>query len=113
MLLTKWLIALAILFLMGSLLSGVIEQQYLGSSQVGVLHGLIAGYQQANFSNPIIGIASIFSIVWNSLKAIWQMFWWNYAFFDGYWVIFKYLGWCISLGVVITLVLSLTRGVSL
>jgi hypothetical protein len=110
---TKWLIALAILFVVGSLLSGIIEQQYLGSSQVGVLHGLIGGYEQVDFSNPLIGIGSLLSIVWNSFKALWNMFWWNYAFFDGEWVIIKYaLFWPISFGMVITLVLSLTRGIS-
>ena len=58
-------------------------------------------------TNPITFVVGVFNIIWDYIGVIWNMLWWNYAMFVGVWSIFKYIGWCISLGVVISLVLAI------
>jgi hypothetical protein len=62
-------------------------------------------------TNPISFVIGVFNIVWNYIKLLWNILWWNYSFLTGFWAVFKYLGWCISLGLIVTLVMAL-RGTS-
>ena len=49
--------------------------------------------------------------VWNSLGALWNMFWFNYGYLSGDFLIFKYILWCISLGFIFSIGLAI-RGTS-
>jgi hypothetical protein len=111
------LIGLAILWLIGSLISLTLENSYLGQeaqydaggNQVGTVSTLdkLMSPQFSDATNPISAVIEGFQVVWSYLSVIWNMLWWNYAMFVGVWVIFKYIGWCISLGVVISLILAI------
>jgi hypothetical protein len=110
-------IGLAILWLIGSMISLTLEQTYIGQeaqfdnsgNQIGTVSTLdqLMSPQFAQITNPVTFVVGIFNIVWDYLKALWNMLWWNYAMFTGVWSIFKYVGWCISLGVVVSLVLAI------
>jgi len=108
----KWIISLAILFLGGTILSGLLDMQYIGSGEASLFQRLIEGGEQLNFSNPITGIYSILKVGWTYMQLIWAMFWWDYSFFYGSYEIIRYFCWTISVGIIVSLILSITRGTS-
>jgi hypothetical protein len=122
------LIGMAMLWLIGTLISLTLENSYLGQEpqyeeqiidgetvlvRVGSVSTLekLMSPEFSEMTNPISFVVGVFNIVWDYLGIIWNMLWWNYSFFTGVWSIFRYVGWCISLGVVISLVLAI-RGTS-
>jgi len=118
------LIGLAMLWIIGSLISLTLEGSYLGQDaqwamdgtdrvEVGTISTLdkLMRPEFSEMTNPISFVVGVFNIVWSYLGVIWNMLWWNYAMFTGVFSVFKYIGWCISLGVVISLVLAI-RGTS-
>ena len=108
----KWIIGLMTAFIILSLLSGIIEMQYLGTSDAGILNSIITAPEVVSFNNPLTAVYTFASFAWNMTKALWAAFWWDYAFFQGYWVIFKYaIFWPISVGIIVAIVLAI-RGVS-
>ncbi len=104
----KWIIALAILFLAGTLISGILEQEYLGSSEAGMFHDLLTKYKEVHLWNFL----SIISVVWSYIVLIWRLFWWDYSFWYGSWEIIRFFCWTISIGIIVSLILSVTRGTS-
>jgi hypothetical protein len=92
------------LFLAGTLISGILEQQYLGTSDAGLFHSLLSNYKEVSWWN----IGSIISVAWSYTVLIWRLFWWDYSFWYGAWEIVRYFCWCISVGIVVSLVLSVT-----
>lgn len=115
------LIGLATLWLIGSLISLTLEGSYIGQeaqydetgAQVGTVSTLdrLMSPDFSEMTNPVTFVIGVFNVVWDYIGIIWNMLWWNYAMFTGVWAIFKYAGWCISLGVVVSLVLAI-RGTS-
>lgn len=116
-----WVVGLAMLWLIGTLISLTLESTYIGQelqyTEAGAVVGTVSTLDKLmnpefqEFTNPLTFIVGIFNIVWDYLGVLWNMLWWNYVFFTGVWSIFKYIGWCISLGVVLMLVLAI-RGTS-
>lgn len=105
---TKWFMFFAIFFLCGSLLSGITEYQYLGSDATGSIYGLMI-WREISFNDPLSFLFSVPIAGWSFIKSLWVLFSWDYSFFDGDLVIFRYLGWCISLGLIVTFIMSVTR----
>ena len=114
---SSFLFGLAILWLVGTLISLTLEGTYIGQetqydslgNQVGTVSTLdkLMSPEFNQMTNPITFVVGVFNIIWDYIGVIWNMLWWNYAMFVGVWSIFKYIGWCISLGVVISLVLAI------
>ena len=108
----KWIIGLMTAFVILTILSGIIEMQYLGTSDAGILHNIITAPKITTFNDPISIVVTLATATLNIAKALWQAFWWDYAFFQGYWVIIKYaLFWPISIGIIVAFLLAI-RGVS-
>lgn len=122
------LIGLAMLWLIGTLISLTLEGSYLGQEaqyEIQMIHGVptqvrvgttstldkLMKPEFSEMTNPISFVVGVFNVVWDYVGLIWNMLWWNYVFFTGAWEIFKYFGWGISLGVVVSLVLAI-RGTS-
>lgn len=115
------LIGLAMLWLIGTLISLTLEGSYIGQeaqydisgNQIGTVSTLekLMAPEFSEMTNPISFVVGVFNIIWDYVGILWNMLWWNYAFFVGVWSIFKYVGWCISLGIVVSLVLAI-RGTS-
>ena len=112
-----WVVGLAILWLLGTLISLTLEETYIGQeaqydmngNQVGTMSTLdqLMSPSFSEMTNPVSFVIGVFNVVWDYLKVFWNMFWWNYSFFTGVWTIFQYVGRCISLGVIVAFVLAL------
>ncbi|GAH55757.1 unnamed protein product [marine sediment metagenome] len=127
-----WIVGLAMLFFIGTGISMTLENEYIGSEgvqyedkygnpcdiddpgakPVGVISTFYTLVKPdfAQFTNPLQAIGGFFVLAWNWIVALWKVFWWDYAFFTGTWAILKYLGWAISLGVIVALIMAI-RGV--
>jgi len=103
----KWIIALATLFLAGTIISGILEQSYLGTSDAGMFHDLLSKYKELSWN-----FLTIISVAWSYIVLVWKMFWWDYAFWYGSWEIIRFFCWTISIGIIVSLILSITRGTS-
>lgn len=88
----KWLIGIATLFVACTLWSGICEGAYLGGTDLNTLFNTLIRLPAP--WNPVG--------VWNWLMNLWAMFWFDYAFFHGDWVIVQTIFQCISLGVVVS-----------
>ena len=87
----------------------ILEQAYGGMS---IMTEAISGLGTMDFSNPVTGMFSILTGVWGLIKAFFKFLTWDYYFFTGYWVWARFLLMSISLGVAISLALTLIRGSS-
>jgi hypothetical protein len=103
----KWIIALATLFLAGTIISGILEQSYLGSADAGMFHDLLSKYKELSWN-----FLTIISVAWSYIVLVWRMFWWDYSFWYGSWEIIRFFCWTISIGIIVSLILSITRGTS-
>jgi hypothetical protein len=111
------LIGLAFLWIIGTTISLTLEGAYFGQeaqydsegTRIGTVSTLdrLMSPDFSEMTNPITFVIGVFNIVWDYLGILWNMLWWNYVMFTGVWAILQYIGWCISLGVVISLVLAI------
>lgn len=106
MLQTKWLIFLALVFVLGNILSGAIEGSYLGTNG------------GSNALNPIMNSAGLMSqdaqgqttsipLNPNVIQKIWTWLSWDYSFFTGPYALVQLLLRCISVGIAISIILTL------
>jgi hypothetical protein len=98
---------MGMLFVVASLWSGILEQQYLGNESAGVLFSVMDTFDSLNFSNPLSAGWSLFVGTWAIIKCAFQMLLWDYAFFTGYYIIFRVLLITISVSIIISLVMAL------
>jgi len=99
----RWVITLVSLWLGLSLVSGIMEQTYLGSSHAGLLLTLLEPNIPAT-SNFLEGTLAYVTVGRDWLLTLWQMFWFDYAMFEGAWVIVRMFFIAISLGMVFGLI---------
>lgn len=97
------------IFFVGTFISLTLEGQYASTGLIDTFFRVMRP-EFGSFTNPLTAIGGFFIMVWAWMQAIWAVFWWDYSFFTGYWEILKYLCWCISIGIVVSLVLA-ARGV--
>lgn len=103
----KWFIALGLLFVVGSMWSGICEQQYLGGETAGVFYSVMDTFNSLSFDNPLSAGWSLFIGTWTIIQCAVQMLLWDYAFFTGYLVIFRLLGIVVSVSLIISLIIAL------
>jgi hypothetical protein len=108
---SKWVIIMALLFVVGALLGGILEAQYITSDKVTILN-VFARVQTVDYSSVLGAVSSIPAVASDTIQAMVNMLTWDYSFFHDVdpvtgvqtangWTIFRYLGWCISLGMLI------------
>lgn len=110
---TSWIIGIFTMFILLSLISGILEAQYLGGQedQVDTFTKLMSPPSFTSM-NPLNVLWTVVTIGWHYLTAFWDMLWFNYAFFTGGWTIIKWIVFFpISIGVVFSFI-SLIRGTS-
>ena len=109
----KWIIGLWILFIGGSLLSGILEMQFLtgtGEHEEAVFERLMSPPAFENM-NPLTFVWVIVTTTFQWLQAFWDMLWWNYAFLTGSYSIIKWiLLYPLSIAFVVSIILAI-RGV--
>jgi hypothetical protein len=110
---TSWLIGVLALFIVMSLISGILELQYLSGTadQEGIFERLFA--PPVVTSGNVIGIVwSGITTTWDSLTAFWDLLWFNYTFFTGAYGIVRWIVFFpISIALILTLSLAAIRGV--
>lgn len=104
---TSWTVAILMLFFFGTAISMTLEKLYAGTGIADIFFVLMRPDFTAGGGIPIIGF---FIVVWEWIQALWSVFWWDYSFFVGVWAIFKYLGWCLSIGIIVSIIMAI-RGV--
>ena len=96
---TSWTIGIFTLFILLSLISGVIEMQYLsaGTDQEAIFERL--------FASP--------SLSWDTISAFWDCLWFDYAFFNGAWQIVRWIFFLpVGAGVAISFMLIILSALS-
>lgn len=102
---TSWLIGMATLFMIGALLSGIMEMVYLGAggAQQSVLARMFQIPILENANVLTVGFAVLMMPV-NFVVGLFNMLTWNYAFFQGSWSIVK---WAVCMPISIGLIASI------
>lgn len=88
---------------------------YLGSGETAVFDRLLyidTLQLQGSYSGATNFILGVFSNPMQFLAALWQVFTFDYAMFHGTYAIARYILLTISAGVVVSLVITIFRGVS-
>lgn len=93
----RWVITLALLFLGLTIISGIVEDTYLGDGAISTLDTLLRPNIPV-VDNPIEGTWAWVSVGKNFVEAIWTMLWFDYAQFQGAWRILAWFFRCISIG---------------
>jgi len=93
------------LFLIGTIISLSLEGQYAGTGMTDTFFRMMRP-SFGSFTNPLAAIGGFFIMVWAWIQAFWAVIWWDYSFLTGVWEILRYFGWCLSIGVIVSLVLA-------
>lgn len=107
---TSWFIGILVMFGVFTIISGVIEATTLGEDEVGLFKTLMTP-PVIDSTHPLGVVFSVMSVAWDYLKNLFDILWFNYAFFQGQWLIIKYIFFLpISVAIIISLIFVL-RGV--
>jgi len=104
--------ALITLYVVGTMLSGIMEQTYFGGTEAARLTVLMT---EPSFSSSFGFLGTTVMLVdfaWEWLVNLWSMLWWDYAFFQGQWLILKYAIFIPISIKIITGVVAMMRGTS-
>jgi hypothetical protein len=103
---------IAILLIMFNLIGAICESSAVPEGEMTKLEQLLhPEFPEVNI--PVIdNITGVFKVAWNYIQILWDMFLWDYPFFTGSYVFFRWLFIAISVGIVVSLVLATFRGVS-
>ena len=109
---TSYFIGLAILFVVLTLISGICELDYAKSTGSITLLESLMKPDIPSYFNPIGAVVAYVTVAWGYVQTLWSMLWFDYSFFTGGWIWIRYIFFIpVSLGLVLTLVLSVFRGV--
>lgn len=78
------------------------------SGEMSVMTRAMSSFQTMEFFNPL----SILKVGKDMFFAFFRVITWEYEFFHGYWVWMRFLFISISLGIMLSLAITLFRGVS-
>lgn len=105
---TSWMIGLVTLYVVLSIIAGIMEMSYLGAGEVSRLQ-LLMQLDVPESTVPIIGTAFAYLTAgFNWIRNLWGVFWFDYPFFQGRWLIVRYaLFMPVSIGVIVTIMLGI------
>jgi hypothetical protein len=112
--LTKWVIFLSMTFILCSIVSGVIEKDYLGENGGSAVLEPFLSLEGTTTADTFGNVISL-PIHSSTYSSLFKMFMWDYAFFDGGYKIFQLILQCISIGIAIGIAFTtagLIRGTS-
>lgn len=94
-----------------TLISGIIEMNTLGAGEVSLIQRLMSP-DIPEYSNPIGAVTAYMSVTWQYLEAFFDILFFNYSFFQGQWLLVKYILFIpVSFAMVFSLIMML-RGVA-
>lgn len=108
---TSWLIGIITLYILLQIASGIGELTYPGSAETNRLVALMNPDIPVS-TNPIGAVVAYITAGWHYIQNLWGCFWFDYSFFQGGWLMAKYaIFWPVSIGVVVSIVFAVFRGV--
>jgi uncharacterized membrane protein len=102
----KWLMGIILASLVFSLWSGFVEGTYISANTTSTMNKLM-NLQTLTWADPANVAISSFVVGSTIIEALWKMFWWDYAQFNGDLIVFRYVGIAVSIGIAFTIALSI------
>ena len=96
---TKWLVGMAMIYVVMSVVDGIAGGTYLGGGGA-TIWSAMTGFQAIDVTNPLTAVGGVLILTWNFPHI-----------FVGVWSIVRWVLCAISLGIIISLIMAL-RGVS-
>lgn len=87
----KYIAFFVLLFIVGTVLGLVIEEGTIGEGQTSTLNSLL--FWQELGSEESWGLLKTLGFVKDYFQALWNVLFWNFAFFEGPWMWVKWLIW--------------------
>ena len=109
---TSWIISIALLWVVGMFISDTIESQFFSAESSSLLWQAIHP-QFGSFSNPLTAIGGFFIMAWNYVQIVWAMLTWDYSFlkstatYSNPFEFLRVLGWTLSFGFVLSIILAI------
>jgi len=115
----KWTVSFSMMFLLLTIISGAMEMTYVTDAETSVFWSILhpelgsgPGSSLPGFIGDIVGtITSVFTVVIDWVYALFHMFTFDYAMFQGPWIVARLFFLSISVGGVVSLVMAI-RGTS-
>ena len=101
---SNWLTGMMILWFIVTLVSLILDSQYIGANETSELNLLLHPGFIEGASIPFVGF---FIVTWEYISTFIGMLFFNYSFLTGSWEILKIFGWILSVATIIGLVISL------
>ena len=101
---SNWLMGVMILWFILTIVSLILDVQYVGVEQTSALNTLLHPGFIEGASIPFVGF---FIVTWEYISTFIGMLFFNYSFLTGSWEILKIFGWILSVATIIGLVISL------
>lgn len=109
---TKWMIFCIQLWVIGTIICGVVEFSYFTQGNTDTLFQFLNTVEGVSFSNPITMVYDIIITVWALVQMLLKLLLWDYSFFTGSLAIVRYVFFIpISIGVFLSFIFAL-RGTS-
>ncbi len=100
----KWLVGMMLLWFSVTIVSLILDAQYVGADDVAKLNTLLHPSFLAGADIPFIGF---FVVVFNYISVFISTLTFDYSFLTGGFEVLKYVGICLSVGTIVMLVLAL------
>ncbi len=79
------------LFVLLTIISGVVEMTTMGDDDVSRIEALMTKPQIEETSGILGTVVGVVGFAWGYLENLWGILWFDYAFFQGQWIIVKYI----------------------
>ena len=110
---SSWIIGLLVLYVVLAIISGMVEMTSpLAAGDINRIQTLMSPTVPA-YTNPLGAVFAYITWTADYIANLWGIFWFDYAFFTGSWALVRYAIFIpIGIGVVVSLVMSVVRGIS-
>ena len=104
---TAWIVGMAMMYVILSVVSGIDEGTWFGGTGVDTLWSGFTTIQVVDFTNPITVVGGILVALKTLVIGLFEILTWKFSFFTGGLVIFRFILGAISLGVMVSLIMAL------
>jgi hypothetical protein len=108
---TAWIVGMAMLYVVLSVVSGIDEGTYFGGTGVATIWQGFTSLQVIEFTNVAAGVWGVLVALKDLVVGLFEILTWKFSFFTGGFAIFRFILGAISLGIMTSLILAL-RGTS-
>lgn len=109
----KWLVGLLFLYFTCIFISGIAEYQQMGTEDASIFHDFVVAIQATSTADGLGVVTAWINVGWTGLGMLINMFWFNFAIFQGQWGYVRIILLApVVIPVLISFVLSFGRGTS-